>query len=189
MGVFTTIKFFFFGQLRIWKYRFLSDGHRVSGKPIVFHPLLRKGKGKISFGKNVQIGVKASPCFYSHYTYLEARHADSEISIGDNVYINNAFSAEAFSSITIKNNVLIGVHCSIIDNDGHHLDADKRLNGTPKSAPVIIEDNVFLGDRVTVLKGVTIGANSVIGNGAVVTQNIPPNTVAAGNPAKVIRNL
>jgi maltose O-acetyltransferase len=148
-----------------------------------------KGKGKISFGKNVQIGVIASPNFYSHYTYLEARNPESQIIIGDNVSINNAFSAEAFSKITIQKNVLIGVNCAIIDNDGHDLDPNKRATGEPKSAPIFIGENVFLGDNVTLLKGVTIGKNSVIGNGSLVTSDIPENVIAAGNPARVIRNV
>lgn len=176
-------------MFRIWKYQLLSDCGHVSGKPNLFHPLLLKGKGKISFGKNVQLGVLASPSFYSHYAYLEARNLDSEISIGDNVSINNAFSAVAFSKITIQNNVLIGVNCAIIDNDGHNLEADKRESDDVKSQTVTIEENVFLGDNVTILKGVTIGKNSIIGNGAIVTKSIPQNTIAAGNPAIVIRKL
>jgi maltose O-acetyltransferase len=173
----------------VWKYQWLSDCSNVSGKPKLFHPLLLKGKGKISFGKNVQIGVTDSPNYYSHYTYLEARNSNSEITIGDNVSINNGFSAVAFSKITIQNDVLIGINCAIIDNDGHHLDIDKRTDGEPKLAPVFIGENVFLGDNVTILKGVTIGKNAVIGNGAIVTKDIPENAIAAGNPAKVIRDL
>lgn len=183
------IIFFFVVTLRIWKYKLLSDCQRVTGKPMVYHPLLTKGKGKIHIGKNVQIGVVASPNFYSHYTYLEARNPESEISIGDTVSINNAFSAVAFSKITIQNNVLIGVNCSIIDNDGHHLDSDKRNDEDIQSAEVFIAENVFLGDDVTILKGVTIGKNSVIGNGSIVTKSIPENVIAAGNPARVIRKL
>ena len=189
MEVFDKIKFFFFASLRNWKYKSLSDCNNVSGKPNLFHPLLLKGKGKISFGKNVQIGVVASPNFYSHYVYLEARNPDSEIAIGRDVSINNAFSAVAFSKITIQNNVLIGVNCAIIDNDGHNLEVDKRNDDELKSEPVLIEENVFLGDDVTILKGVTIGRNSIIGNGSIVTKSIPENVIAAGNPARVIRNL
>ena len=121
MDVFDKIKKIFFVFFRIWKYKFLSDCATVLGKPNLFHPLLLIGKGKISFGKNVQIGVVASPNFYSHYAYLEVRNSDSEITIGNNVAINNSFSAVAFSKITIQDNVLIGVNCAIIDNDGHHL--------------------------------------------------------------------
>jgi galactoside O-acetyltransferase len=161
----------------------------ISGKPKLYHPLLLKGKGKISFGKNVQIGVMASPNFYSHYAYLEVRNPQCEISIGDNVSISNAFSAIAFSSITIKKDVLIGLNCSIIDTDGHNLDSDKRNSYDIRAEAVLIEQNVFIGDNVTILKGVTIGRNSVIGNGSIVTKNIPENVIAAGNPARVIRNL
>ena len=183
------IKFFLFVTLRVWKYKLLSDCSNVSGNPNLFHPLLLKGKGKVSFGKNVQIGVIASPNFYSNYTYLEVRNFDSEINIGDNVSINNAFSAVAFSKITIQSNVLIGVNCAIIDNDGHNLEVNKRNDNELKSEAILIEENVFLGDDVTILKGVTIGRNSVIGNGSIVTKSIPENVIAAGNPAQVIRNL
>jgi len=189
MGILTKINYFFFVTLRIWKYKWLSDCRHNSGKPDLFHPLLLKGKGKISFGKNVQIGVVASPNFYSHYAYLEARNSESEINIGDNVSINNAFSAVAFSKIAIQNNVLIGLNCSIIDNDGHNLAVGKRTSDDIKSEAVFIGDNVFLGDNITILKGVTIGKNSVIGNGSIVTKSIPENVIAAGNPARVIRNL
>ena len=189
MNIFYKIKYFVFQTLRIWKHQLLSDCNNVLGKPNLFHPLLLKGKGKISFGKNVQIGVVASPNFYSHYAYLEARNSDSEINIGDNVSVNNAFSAVAFSKITIQNNVLIGVNCAIIDNDGHNLEIDKRNDDELKSEVVLIEENVFLGDDVTILKGVTIGRNSIIGNGSIVTKSIPENVIAAGNPARVIRNL
>lgn len=183
------IKFFFFVTLRIWKYKLLSDCKRVTGKPNLYVPLLLNGQGKISFGNNVQIGVIASANFYSHYTYLEARNLESEISIGDNVSINNAFSVVAFSKITIQNNVLIGNNCSIIDNDGHNLNRDKRTSVDVQMAAVYIAKNVFLGDNVTILKGVTIGENSIIGNGSIVTKSIPENVIAAGNPAKVIRDL
>ena len=108
MGIISKIKQFCFVTLRIIKYEILSDCKRVSGKPIKYHPLLLTGNGKISFGKNVQIGVVSSPDFYSHYAYLEAREEWSEIIIGDNVAINNAFSIECSSKVIIENDVLIG---------------------------------------------------------------------------------
>ena len=189
MRFLNTVTFFIFCIPRLWKYKFLSDCNQVFGKAKLFHPLLLKGRGRISFGQHVQIGVTASPHFYSHYAYLEARNLDSEICIGDYVSINNAFSAVAFSKITIQNNVLIGVNCSIMDNDGHNLDIDKRHNEVLKSEDVFISENVFIGDNVTILKGVTIGVNSVIGNGSIVTKSIPDNVIAAGNPARVKRSI
>lgn len=189
MRILSKIKKVLFVDFRILKYRILSECQKVSGKPNLFHPLLLKGKGEIKFGENVQIGVISSPNFFSHYSYIEARESNSLIEIGNNVAINNNFSAVSAIKISIGNDVLIGVNCSIIDNDGHHLDADKRNTGIPKSAEVIIEKNVFIGSNVTILKGVTIGENAVIGNSAVVTKSVPANSVAIGNPARIIRNL
>lgn len=182
------LKNLFFVKFRIWKYKLLSEA-TIIGNPTIFHPVLFKGKGQIVFGENVQIGVINSPNFYSHYSYLEARTSESKISIGNNTAINNSFSAVAFSSITIKDNVLFGVNCSIIDSDGHNLESTKRNSTEVTSKPVVIENNVFIGDNVTILKGVTIGENSVIGLGSVVVNDIPINVIAAGNPAIVIRNL
>lgn len=186
MGIF---KHFIFVTLRVWKYQFLSNCSKVIGSPKRFHPLFLKGKGTISFGENVQIGVVDSPNFFSHYSYLEARNETSSIEIGDSVTINNAFSAVAFSKIVIGANTLIGVNCSIMDNDGHNLNPLERNSEVILTTDVTIGTNVFIGDNVIILKGVTIGANSVIGSGSVVTKNIPENSIAAGVPAKVIRNL
>lgn len=189
MGVISRIKQFCFISLRIKKYEMLSDCKNIIGKPIKYHPVLLTGKGKIIFGKNVQIGVSSAPAFYSHYSYIEVREVSSEICIGDNVSISNAFSIECNAKVVIENDVLIGSCCTIMDNDGHELAVEKRRNGIPKMATIHIHQNVFIGSNVTILKGVTIGENSIIGNGAVVTKNIPENVIAAGNPAKIIRNL
>jgi maltose O-acetyltransferase len=189
MQILNKIKQFWFVTLRIKKYDFLSDCHRVSGKPILYHPLLLKGKGKINFGMKVQIGVVGAPGYYSHYCFMDVRNKNSEISIGNNVSISNAFSIECLSRVVIEDNVLIGDNCSILDNDGHDLSIEKRNTGISKTESVFIHKNVFIGSNVSILKGVTIGENSVIGKGSVVTKNIPDNVIASGNPAKVIRNL
>nr|WP_315140079.1 acyltransferase [uncultured Flavobacterium sp.] len=188
MSVFSKIKVFCFVSLRIMKYKLLSDCKKVSGSPVKHHPLLLKGEGKISFGKNVQIGVISSPNFYSHYTYLEARYRESEIVIGSNVAINNGFSIVTYAKVTIGNDVLIGVNCSIMDNDGHELAFNKR-NQPPSGQAVVIENNVLIGSNVTILKGVTVGENAVVGNGTIVTRDVPKNTIVAGNPARIIRML
>ena len=180
---------FLFVTLRIRKYKLLSDCKSIQGKPLLHHPALLKGNGSIIFKNNVQIGVVNSPGFYSGYTYLEARNNESIIVIGNNVAINNVFSAVAFTSIIIDDNVLIGDNCSISDTDGHFLQPDMRNIDNPPALPVHIMNNVFIGSNVTILKGVSIGENSVIGNNAVVTKSIPANVIAAGNPARVIRSL
>lgn len=189
MVIINKIKQFCCITLRIEKYKLLSDCKKVSGKPNLYHPLLLKGKGHIFFGNNVQMGVISAPNYYSHYSYFEVCNENSEIHIGNNVAISNAFSIECFSKVVIEDEVIIGVNCSILDNDGHDLDIDLRKEGVPKFVAVHICQNAFLGSNVTVLKGVKIGENSIIGNGSIVTKNIPSNVLAAGNPAKVIRNL
>lgn len=87
-----------------------------------------------------------------------------------------------FESITIGNNVRCGANTLITDSDWH---LDDPRAGSPKS--VVIGDNVWLGEGCKILKGVTIGENSVIGAGAVVTRSIPANVIAGGNPCNVLK--
>lgn len=89
-----------------------------------------------------------------------------------------------FKSVTLGNNVRVGANVTIMDGDAHQ---DDPRSGENK--PIKIEDNVWIGANSIVLKGVTIGRNSLIGAGSIVTRDIPANCVAAGNPCKVIKNL
>jgi acetyltransferase-like isoleucine patch superfamily enzyme len=85
---------------------------------------------------------------------------------------------------------LIAANCQIIDGSGHDLsfeNVENRINTKGSARPIIIEDDVWIGAQTIVLPGVRIGKGSVIGAGSVVTRDVPPFTVAAGNPAKVIR--
>jgi maltose O-acetyltransferase len=189
MSVVDKIKHFSFVKLRVLKYRWLSNCEQLIGKPICNQPLLLNGKGSITFGTNCKFGYKDSASFYSTYSYLEARTTAAKIIFGDNNYFNNNCTIEAIESIEFGNDILVGVNCSFSDNDGHNLQIDKRKSGIPNSSFIKIEDNVFIGDNVTVLKGVTIGKNSVIGNSSVVTKSIPANSIAVGNPAKVIKTI
>jgi acetyltransferase-like isoleucine patch superfamily enzyme len=97
----------------------------------------------------------------------------------------------AEESITIGDQVWVGGNCTITDTDFHPLRLEDRLarplDGA--TAPVVIEDGVFIGMQSLILKGVTIGSRSVIGAGSVVTRSIPPGVMAGGNPARVIRPL
>lgn len=96
--------------------------------------------------------------------------------------------------LVIGNNVNIGGGCVILDSDCHSLNYMDRRNGiadqrNKKSKPIVIEDDVWLGTNSIVLKGVTIGARTIIGAGSVVTKDIPADCIAAGNPCKVIRKI
>ena len=108
---------------------------------------------------------------------------DSKLVIGERCGFSGV-TIWCFKSITIGNDVRVGANCFILDGDGHQ--GDPRAG---KNSPVVIGDNVWLGANVTVLKGVTIGENSMIGMGSVVTKDIPANVMAAGNPCRVIKDL
>ena len=136
------IKNIFFVFFRIWKYKFLSDCNNVSGKPNMFHPILLKGKGKISFDKNVQIGVVASPNFYSHYAYLEARNSDSEITIGNNVSIgHNAL----VHGCTIHDNVLIGMGSIVMDGCVVHSNSIIAAGAVVLEGTIVEEGSIYAG--------------------------------------------
>jgi len=114
---------------------------------------------------------------------------DSKIIIGNNVGISGS-TLNARISITIGNNVMIGSGCIITDTDSHSL--DYRFRDDPdkvKSKPITISDNVFIGARTLIMKGVNIGEGAVIGAGSVIIKDIPPFTVFAGNPAVYIKNI
>ena len=109
----------------------------------------------------------------------------AEILIGTNTG-GTAVIIAAASSIRIGNNVLIGAYTTIIDNDFHDPDPDKRESEEFPTRPVVIENNVFIGMNCLILKGVRIGENSVIGANSVVLRSIPPNSIAMRNPCKVV---
>ena len=125
---------------------------------------------------------------------LVAERPDSSIKIGDHVGISSS-CIWAKKSITIGNYVNIGADCILMDSDAHSLDWRLRMTCGPediaaaKCAPIIIEDHVFIGTRSIILKGVTIGKRSIIAAGSVVTNNIPADCIAGGNPCKVIKVL
>ena len=125
----------------------------------------------------------------------------AKISIGDNSGISSS-CLWAKEKITIGSYVNIGADCIIMDTDAHNIDWKIRAglvrdakneiiedSTSAKSAPITIEDNAFIGTRSIILKGVTIGARSIIAAGSVVSRSIPPDCIAAGNPCKVIKQI
>lgn len=118
---------------------------------------------------------------------------NAEIIIGNNVGVSSP-CIWSHKKIAIGNNVKIGGDCILMDSDAHSLNyLDRRVSTidkeNKKDAPIIIEDDVLIGTRCIILKGVTIGARSVIGSGSIVTKSIPADSVAVGNPCRVIKTL
>lgn len=153
--------------------------------------ILLQGQGKIEFGDNVTV--------YSHYsvnpiggdrTVLQVMEGAS-LKIGNNVGISHVVIA-AYKSVVIEDDVMLGANCKIFDTDFHSLDYEERLHKgdkAVKAAPVKIKRGAFIGTQALILKGVTIGAKSVIGAGSVVTKDVPDEEVWAGNPARFIKRL
>lgn len=114
--------------------------------------------------------------------------ADATLTIGDNTFINYGCSIAATKRIQIGADCNIGTYVMIMDNDFHRLEPERR-HERPESAPIVLEDNVWIGGRAIILKGVTIGEGSVVGAGSVVTKDVPPRTLVAGMPARTLRTL
>lgn len=177
-------------QPRMWKYRALSTCRRVHGSPVVLQPVLFAGAGEVVLGEGVQFGWRRSPLFYTGYGHVEVSVAQARIEIGDRTeFNNNVFLKSEGAGIRIGEDGLFGANVEIFDSNFHDLRPGHRHGGTPRMAPVEIERGVFVGMGVKILKGVTIGADSVIGAGAVVSSSIPAGVIAAGNPARVVREL
>ena len=110
------------------------------------------------------------------------------ITVGDNFFLNVNGKLMDSGKITIGNNVMIAPNVCIITEE-HAMDVKQRTEGLEYTHPVTIGDNVWICTGALILPGVTIGANSVIGAGSVVTKDVPPDSLAAGNPCRVIRKL
>ncbi|TSA41539.1 MAG: acyltransferase [Verrucomicrobiales bacterium] len=134
-------------------------------------------------------GYRKSHRFGSGEILLQARSCDAEVIIGRQTIFNNNSGVCATKSIRIGERCLIGDSVMIVDSDFHEINPASRHSSAGPSESVVIGNNVWIGSRAVILKGVTIGDNSVIGAMSLVTDNIPPNCIVAGVPAKVIRQI
>lgn len=146
-----------------------------------------QGLGNILLGENVRLSGKTGLAFNNRHLKRPT------LKIGDRSFIGHDCSIRVASSIEIGRHCLIAGGAIIADYDGHPVNADqRRANETSPwedVKPVVIEDDVWIGARSVVLKGVRIGARSIVGAHAVVTKDVPPDCVVAGNPARVVKQL
>jgi acetyltransferase-like isoleucine patch superfamily enzyme len=157
-------------------------------------PLVYRNKGaSIFLGDNVVLNssTRFNLAGINHRVILAAAGENSRLSIGSGTGISGAV-IHARTSIRIGNYVAIGANAKIFDHDFHshnYLERRVDLQDNIKTEPIIIEDDVWIGADAIILKGVHIGRASIIGAGSVVTQDIPPLTLWAGNPAKFIKEI
>lgn len=163
----------------LWSRWRLRKCAHVGRLPRIYGKLRLISYGRVSIGEKLLLMGTLVPC------ELVAQPGGA-LEIGDNVFINYGVSLSAHRHIRIGNRCQIGNWSILMDNDYHSTaDAHKPSD----SAPIILEDDVWLGARVIVLKGVTIGHGAVIGAGSVVTRDVPPRSLAVGAPARVVRTL
>ena len=130
-------------------------------------------------GKQVDESFLLIPPFYTA--------GGDEIRVGRNVFVNQNCTFYDLGGLDIRDDVLIGPNVSII-TAVHPLEPSKRRAATI-GKPIVIEKNVWIAAGATIIGGVTVGENSVVAAGSVVTRDVPPNTLVGGNPARVIRSI
>jgi len=164
-----------------------SVAERVGGSMRADNLPYIRGTGRLIVGDNVNLSGRS--CFY----FMNNMPEKPVIEVGNNVFVGNGCTFSAAKEIVIGNHVLISAGVRIHDNDGHPLDAAKRMAGDGIEAddvkPVRINDGVWIGAQAIILKGVTIGQNAVVGAGSVVLSDVPASSVVAGNPAMVVKTL
>ena len=131
------------------------------------------------FGKTGKSFLIEQP-FYCDYGY--------NIEIGENFYSNVNCVILDGAKVTFGDNVFVAPNCGFY-TAGHALDAEQRIQGLEYAYPITIGNNVWIGAQVCVLPGVTIGDNTIIGAGSVVTKSIPANVLAVGNPCRLLRTI
>lgn len=130
------------------------------------------------FGKEVDESLRVFPPFYTDF--------GKNIAVGKNVFINACCHFQDHGGVTLGDGCLIG-HNVVFATLNHSLAPEARASMHP--APIVLGKNVWVGSNSTILQGVTIGDNAVIAAGAVVTKDIPADTIAGGVPAKIIRSI
>jgi acetyltransferase-like isoleucine patch superfamily enzyme len=143
-----------------------------------------RGKVRLHIRGDATFGARFTAHGYPTPVWISVADG-ARLTIGDHVAMNCGVTIEVWHDVRIGNRVMLAPNVSVIDDNRHELEP-----GTPLyNGPTIIEDNVWIAGNVTVLPGVKIGAGSVIGGNSVVSKDIPPNTFAAGSPARPIKAL
>jgi acetyltransferase-like isoleucine patch superfamily enzyme len=143
-----------------------------------------RGHVRIRSGGTLHIGNKLKVDGRPIATLIQVGSA-GRLSIGDDVYINYGVDILASHSVTLGDNVLIGPLCAVVDDDMHDLDSARKR----RQAPIVVESNVWLARGVIVMPGVTIGRDTVVAAGSIVSRSLPAGVLAAGAPARVIRDV
>lgn len=176
----------------------ITFSNGILSRTFKVHFFCRDSKAKLSIGKN---------CILKNEIIFES--VSGEVNIGEQVFINKNTRIMSVDRITIGNNVTISYGCTIYDHNSHSLSyKDRRADislildsssldndisnknwDTVEKKPVVIGNDVWIGFDAVILKGVTVGDGSIVAARAVVTKNVPPWSIVAGNPARVVKMI
>ncbi len=180
-GVLWALRFFWFEPLFRSQCAAVGRGFRLEHLPYI------TGSGRIVIGEQVFLAGKSS------FTFSNRVHNAPELVVGDDTFIGHNCSISVAGSVRIGKHCLLAAGVRVSDFDGHPVDAERRRAKEPTPPegirPVVIGDDVWVGQDSIILKGVTIGDRSIIGAGAVVTRDVPADVVVGGNPARVVKHL
>ena len=178
----------FFRKLLLRLQAISHRGTLILGSHIkIEHPVYFQGKGCLEIKENAQLGYKLGGSL-STPILLQARQPEAKITIGEETTLNNGAELIACSKISLGKKCLIGSQVSIYDSDFHGIGPNER-NQPGKTLPVEIGDNVWIGSRAIILKGVIIGKDAVIGAACVVSKSIPEGCIVVGNPMRQLGSV
>jgi acetyltransferase-like isoleucine patch superfamily enzyme len=174
-------RFFWYEPLFRGQCAAVGPGLQMEQLPYLF------GSGRIELGEGVRLSGKSTFGFSN-------RLCDRPLlRVGDHTFIGHNCNFAVAAEVTLGSHCLLASNVQVFDYDGHSIDAAKRRWNEPfppeNCKPVAIGDDVWLGTGVLVLKGVTVGDRSIVAAGSVVTRDVPPDVIVAGNPARVVKQL
>lgn len=177
--------------LSLWRRKIFPINVSVSGGQLIMAHSIRfdqkvqfQGEGTLILDGGVILGYWLSGS--SHWPILfQPRELQAKIQLGKRTAVSNGCEFIARTAIIIGENCRIGPRCIFMDSDFHDISPDKR-NQPGHTVPIYLDDNVWLGADVMVLKGIRIGKDAIVGARCVVVKNVPDGAIAVGNPMKII---
>ena len=163
----------------------MAGGTAQLGPSVLFeNPVAFKGRGTVIVEAQVTLGYRnltaeAEPIM------LQPRSPEARILIAAHTHITNGVEIIAVEFVSIGQRCLIGPRTVIMDSDFHGVKPDER-NQPGLTRPIVIDDNVWIGTQVTILKGVTVGRDAVLGTQCVVARDVPPGAIVVGNPMRIV---
>ena len=194
MHPFNGIKESWYRHFNRWKFRFLGVelGNHSDIKNKVYLQIGTHAKVTIGSHFVLYSGDNLSPLCHNECASITV-HPHAQLTVGHHSGMSGG-TLWVTENVIIGNYVNIGGNCSIMDGDLHNIDWQERRKDRQeaisyKTAPITIEDDVWIGANCTILKGVHIGARTIIGAGSVVVKDIPADCIASGNPCRVIKTI